>query len=440
MTKTGQVAPDAASQDRVSGTDFGDTPRLEELLGTATLSELAASLTSVSGLGVAVRSSGGVDLFGQGSSAAALLADPADGVLHHGGESFLVAAIEYDHDAIGRVALGPFRTAASQGSTPAGDGPTLTVEQAQSYLAHFLLSLDLILHAAQRAIYASTMHLASIEESYSELLRKNKALEEAYARLKELDHLKSSFLATVSHELRTPLTSIIGYSDMLAEGMCGAMTKDQLEYVQTIRQKGDQLLSLIMSLLDLSKLDSGTLRMHAVAVPIESILQDAMSTLGPAAAKKGVKVTVESSSAVPAIRADPDRLRQVFVNLVENAVKFTPKGGHVSLVARETEAPPDAAGLVLLAPLRREIEVRVKDTGLGIPTHERTRVFDPFYQVDQSSTREQGGTGLGLAIVKRIVEAHQGRIRVEGNEPTGAVFVVNLPLPVGSGSRPRVEP
>ncbi len=286
------------------------------------------------------------------------------------------------------------------------------------------------------------MHLASVEESFAELLRKNAALEEAFDRLKELDQLKSGFLATISHELRTPLTSILGYSEMLAEGMCGPLTKDQLEFVQTIRMKGDQLLRLILSLLDLSKLESGTLRMHPIALPIEAILNDAITTVAPTAAKKGVRLVLEPLPPTPYLRADPDRLRQIFVNLVENAVKFTPKGGEVTLSAREIEASgTDERGVVLLAPVRRELEVRVRDSGIGIPPHERNRIFDPFYQVDQSSTREQGGAGLGLAIVKRIVEAHQGQIRVEENTPRGTTFVVRFPLSTSgtSGARARVE-
>ncbi len=419
---------------RYSGTEIGSAPKLEEVVSRDTLRELAASFRTISGFEVHVRSSSGELLLGGSRDVndaleAAAIA-PAAVVLHKAGDAgfFLVASIEYDHDVIGSLAIGPVPGADREGP--------------RALLAHLRLSLDLLLHAGQRAHYASTMHLMSIEESYAELLRKNEELEAAYARLKQLDHLKSSFLATVSHELRTPLTSIIGYSEMLAEGMCGPLTKDQLEFVQTIRLKGDQLLQLILSLLDLSKLESGTMRMHPMSVPIEAIVNDAVSTVGPAATKKGVRVFVEPGSMVPPLRADPDRLRQVFVNLLDNAVKFTPRDGTVSVRIRETESSQtEAAGLVLLAPIRREIEVRVKDSGIGIPEHERQRVFDPFYQVDQSSTREQGGAGLGLAIVKRIVEAHQGRIRVEGNHPHGTVFVVTFPF-IGtstSGQRARVE-
>src|SRR5581483_2960579 len=125
------------------------------------------------------------------------------------------------------------------------------------------------------------------------------------------------------------------------------------------------------------------------------------------------------------LRGDPERLRQVFINLVENAIKFTPAGGSVTLRARMVEgssADGEDEGLALMAPVRAQVEVRVEDTGIGIPPRERTRVFDPFYQVDSSSTREYGGTGLGLSIVKRLVEGHGGAIRIEDTAPRGTTF------------------
>jgi two-component system, NarL family, sensor histidine kinase BarA len=143
------------------------------------------------------------------------------------------------------------------------------------------------------------------------------------------------------------------------------------------------------------------------------------------------------------MRADGERLRQVFLNLGENAVKFTPKGGTVTLRARMTAQGDDGdiapaalggSGFALLAPTRARIEVRVIDTGIGIPLRERGRVFDPFYQVDSSSTREYGGTGLGLSIAKRLVDAHGGKISIEDNDPKGTVFVVVLPIGVAAVS------
>jgi signal transduction histidine kinase len=272
-----------------------------------------------------------------------------------------------------------------------------------------------------------------VKESYRQLEEKTARLQEAFDRLKELDRLKSNFLATVSHELRTPLTSIIGYSEMLSEGLAGELKAEQLDFVKTIHDKGEQLLSLIMGLLDLSKLESGTMRMSLRPIRVEPVLREVVSTLTPTARKKDVRLELDTARELADLRGDPERLRQVFLNLVENAIKFTPSGGSVTLRARMVEggAGRDDAGeeegLALLAPTRARLEVGVADTGIGIPPREREKVFDAFYQVDSSSTREYGGTGLGLSIVKRLVEAHSGTIRIEDNEPKGTVFVVSLP-------------
>jgi signal transduction histidine kinase len=306
---------------------------------------------------------------------------------------------------------------------------------------HLRAVLDLILFSGHKSLLTSTMHVASIRESFRELTEKNAELQAAYERLKELDRLKSNFLATVSHELRTPLTSIMGYSEMLAEGIGGPIGGEQLEFVQTIRTKSDQLLGLIMSLLDLSKLESGTMMVRRSEVAMAEVLSDAASTIAPAATKKGVELRIVVEEDLPAVLGDGERLRQVFTNLAENAVKFTEPGGSVVLSARAlVEDPDDLPGLVLVAPLRQEVEVRVADTGIGIPESQRTRVFDPFYQIDQSSTREHGGTGLGLSIVKRLIEAHHGAIRIEHNQPRGAVFVVTLPVVGASGPASGAAP
>jgi len=165
-------------------------------------------------------------------------------------------------------------------------------------------------------------------------------------------------------------------------------------------------------------------------VRIEDVLAEVVKTLTPNARKKGVQLRLEASAPLPELRADPERLRQVFINLGDNAVKFTPSGGSVTYKAAALDQRSESAdvGFALLAPVRGAIEVRVIDTGIGIPPNERQKVFDPFYQVDSSSTREYGGTGLGLSIVKRLVESHDGTIRVDENSPRGAVFVVTLPV------------
>jgi signal transduction histidine kinase len=355
-------------------------------------------------------------------------------------------ALEYDGRRVGRLIVGPFLPADVRQAPPSlmAIDAGINEERANVLLArmpraksdtitrlalHLKAALDLILFSGHKAFVTSQVHLASVRESYRELEDRATRLQEAFDRLKELDHLKSNFLATVSHELRTPLTSIIGYSEMLGEGLAGAMAPEQLEFVRTIQDKGAQLLSLIMGLLDLGKLESGTMHLSRRAMAIAPPLADVISTLAPAARKAQVSLELECAANLAEVRGDPERLRQVFVNLVDNAIKFTPIGGSVRIRAQmaEDRAAASDDGFTVLAPTLARVEVRVSDTGIGIPARERSRVFDAFYQIDSSSTRQYGGTGLGLSIVKRLVEAHGGFVYIEDNDPKGSVFVVSLP-------------
>jgi signal transduction histidine kinase len=374
------------------------------------------------------------------------------------GATYRVMALEYDGRRVGRLIVGPFVPGSLSEPPPTllsvdklvdpekakallAKMPRAKAETISRIAAHLKSALDLILFSGHKAHVTSKMHLASVRESYRQLEEKTARLQEAFDRLKELDKLKSNFLATVSHELRTPLTSIIGYSEMLSEGLAGELRPEQLEFVKTIHDKGEQLLSLIMGLLDLSKLESGTMRMQVRGLRIEPVLDEVVSTLTPTARKKGVNLQLDVGAGLCELTGDPERLRQVFLNLVENAIKFTPPAGFVTLGARMVEdaGGDDDDGLSLLAPMRAMLEVRVSDTGIGIPAREKLKVFDAFYQVDGSSTREYGGTGLGLSIVKRLVEAHSGSIRIEDNDPRGTVFVVSIPQPTPTvAETPRV--
>ncbi|APR82921.1 Osmosensitive K+ channel histidine kinase KdpD [Minicystis rosea] len=449
--------------------------RLEELIDRNALREMIESSARIFGVPMRVLGGSGAVIAGpiQPSPLTAILEDePAASVVRAAaeeplagsggvlvgtlvartGELYRVVPVEYDRYLVGRIVLGPYAIptdveppAALASAFPGVEAERLRVawssvcrleaERVVEIGAHLATVLEVMLFSGHKALLTSQMHLASVRESYRELTEKNDRLEEAYERLKELDRLKSNFLATVSHELRTPLTSIMGYGEMLAEGVAGALNDEQREFVETIRNKSEQLLGLIMSLLDMSKLEHGTMPVRMARLSIGAVLEEAVSTLMPTATKKGVAISLDVPD-VPAVLGDADRLRQVFINLTDNAVKFTPPQGHVVLSARLTvDRAHNEPGLVLVAPLRPMVEIRVSDTGVGIAEEEREKVFDPFYQIDQSSTREYGGAGLGLAIVKRLVDAHQGSIWVEANTPHGAVFVVSLPA-----SRPSVTP
>ena len=450
--------------------------RIEDVVDRESLEEMCRSIQALFGINVRVYSSDGallanvatdldvcalVNEASAGRAAcgstvsAAKSVDPGDegDVVHpcFTGLEYRIVSLDYEGRRVGRIVLGPYApfTLREAPASLLQTVPKLDVIQAGERLSkvvrvkpealgriarHLKTTLELIIFCSHKAFVTSKLHLYSVRESYRALEEKTARLEQALARLKELDRLKSNFLGTVSHELRTPLTSIIGYSEMLAEGMAGPLSAEQSEFVKTIHGKGEQLLGLIMGLLDLSKLDSGTMSLRQAEVQIGPILEEVVSTLAPAALKKQVELVLETDRTPCELSGDAERLRQVFVNLVENAVKFTPKGGTVILRARVCEAgarddtdEDDDMGAALLAPVRRVVEVAVSDTGIGIPSGERFKVFDAFYQVDSSSTREYGGTGLGLSIVKRIVDAHGGTVKIESNEPAGTVFVVTLP-------------
>jgi signal transduction histidine kinase len=367
------------------------------------------------------------------------------------GAQYHIFSIDYDGRRLGKVVLGPYLPAEVASLPPSllATDPAVDAERALELLPrmprakaetitlisdHLRRTLDLILFSGHKALLTSQMHLSSVRESFRELQDKNQKLQEAFDKLSELDRLKSNFLGVISHELRTPLTSIIGYSEMLTQEIAGPLVGDQRKFVETINQKGEQLLELIMSLLDLSKLESGTMSLRKNTVSMAKLLSEVASTLEPKARKKSIAIECAVDPGLPPAQGDGERLRQVFINLVDNAIKFSPADGAVRLVAAvvsPSEGRSTEEGFALLEPSRRMLEVRVIDAGIGIPEEERAKIFDAFYQVDSSPTREHEGTGLGLSIVKRLVDAHGGRVSVSGNEPTGAVFSVLLPI-VGS--------
>ena len=366
-----------------------------------------------------------------------------------------VVPLERGGERAGRFVLGPFRLE-SDGAQNEMTGPggsvvarmlevepqlnrakaaqalalmvKLSPQRAAQLKAHLKALVELVMTSGFEALVTSKMHLASMAESYRQVEQKNVELIDANNRLQELDNLKSSFLSTMSHELRTPLTSIMGYGDMLIEGLAGELNEEQREFLQIIMRQSNQLLELIRSLLDLSKLEQGTVALDKKEVLVFEVLAEVVSSLTPRAVDLGVFIDLRKAE-VPAVAGDHPRLRQVFLNLVENALKFSTAGGCVSIHAGLYEDTGQVeVGHILFAPLLQQVEIRVVDLGPGIPKRDKTRVFDAFYQVDHSSTREHGGTGLGLSIVKRLVDAHNGSVHVQDNEPNGSVFVVRLPV------------
>lgn len=365
------------------------------------------------------------------------------------GTVYDVVPITYQGRPVGRFVIGPFVPAELELVPKAlvrldakvdklrvrdllMDLPRVRTQTAERITAHLRGVLDLLLFSSHRAHLTSEMHVASVRESYRELAEKTAKLQTAYDRLRELDQLKSNFLATVSHELRTPLTSIIGYSEMLEANIAGELSDEQREFVGTIHQKGNHLLGLISSLLDLSKLEQGVMRLTLVEVDPAVLLEDLASTFRPHAHKKEITLHVHAEDELPTLHGDPLRLRQILANLAENALKFTPGGGTVRFLATRAEWEDDAAGAgaVLMGSSRAAVKFRIEDNGIGLKETEMDKIFDAFYQVDGGATREHGGTGLGLSIVKRLVEAHGGAIEVESRYGEGTAFSVIIPEPV----------
>ena len=244
--------------------------------------------------------------------------------------------------------------------------------------------------------------------------------------VRRLEKVRKDFVANVSHELRTPLTSIKGYVEALLDG-----AKDDpeqtLRFLEIILKQTDRLNLILDDLLQLSQIESGQVLFKRDPISLSEVVDRTVALIKPLADKKGHTVTVAMPADLPPVLGDPERLAQVLTNLLDNAVKYTPANGSIHVTGHLAGDLP-----------QRMVELRVTDTGLGIPEADRPRVFERFYRVDKARSRELGGTGLGLAIVKHIVEGHGGRVWVEGNQPIGSRFVVWLPAAApareGSGS------
>jgi signal transduction histidine kinase len=299
--------------------------------------------------------------------------------------------------------------------------------------------VEVILHTSFKQVLTSQMHIESVTSTFQAIEEKNARLQEQNERLKELDKLKSNFLATVSHELRTPLTSVIGYSEMLLEGLAGGLNDEQRDYVKTIMDKGESLLGLITQILDLSRVESGNLRLHVADFDPVPVIAGATTSIIPQCNKKKITLDVKVAPSLPLLRGDKEKVGQVLVNLLGNAVKFTPVGGRIDLEVdlwvgprRSNPGHPDIApdsDSIFSLPHEDFLRVVVVDSGVGIPQDKLDSIFDRFFQVDSSSTREFGGTGLGLSIVKSFVDAHRGEITVDSTVGVGSRFVLLLPLP-----------
>jgi len=279
---------------------------------------------------------------------------------------------------------------------------------------------------------------AELEAAGRELAARNEQLDQA-------SRMKSEFLANMSHELRTPLNAVIGFSEILSSGMAGELTAQQREFVRDIHASGLHLLELINDILDLSKIEAGSMVLDIDTVQIAPLLQSCLRVLRERALARRIDLRADVDAALGAVEADSRKFKQIVFNLLSNAVKFTAEGGRVELSARRvgrarTEAVAAAAGRAFSPPFSAGdefIEISVQDTGVGIAPADLARLFEPFVQVDASLRRRHEGTGLGLALVRRLVELCGGGLAVESAPGRGSRFTVWLPYRHASAAEPE---
>jgi GAF domain-containing protein/CheY-like chemotaxis protein len=295
-------------------------------------------------------------------------------------------------------------------------------EEAHRFAEEELQLTEGIVRQAAVAIQNASL-FEQVETARIELQQRAEALEEANVRLRELDRLKSDFLASTSHELRTPLNSIIGFSEVLVDGLLGKMSPEQYECVENILQSGEHLLALINDILDLSKIEAGRLTLEPTTFDVGTWLTGVQATITSLIEKKSQILKIELPDALPPLTADRFRIKQVLLNLLGNAVKFTPNGGDITLACRLADADT-----VLFS---------VTDTGVGIKPEDQEIIFEEFRQAGDMLAREAGGTGLGLTISKRLVEIHGGSIWVESEYGHGATFSFLLPVNGPPVQRPQ---
>jgi signal transduction histidine kinase/CheY-like chemotaxis protein len=254
-----------------------------------------------------------------------------------------------------------------------------------------------------------------------ELEEKTEELEQANIQLKRFDELKSTFLANMSHELRTPLNSILGYTDLILDRVDGEITDEQEKSLTKVQKNAKHVLTLINDVLDISRIESGRMELDLKPVNIKDLIGETVSALDPLIHKKGLALETAFDEGLPLVHADPDKVRQVVTNLVDNAIKFTSEG-RVTVQAKASEIGRGEGGPP------RFVEVCISDTGKGIRKRDLNRLFDKFRTLDTLAATQYKGAGLGLSICKGLVEMQGGTIWVKSTYRQGTTFCFTLPV------------
>lgn len=287
----------------------------------------------------------------------------------------------------------------------------LTEELGSAYLQLQTVSAELE-RSNQRLEDKVSSRTAELKEK-SDLLENNNAeLEKAMVKAREAEQLKSDFIANISHELRTPLNSIIGFSKLLLNRVDGEITEGQEVDLKAIHRSGQHLLTIINTILDLAKIESGKLDFTPEPIDVREVIEELEHTFSPLLEEKKLKFRSRIGSEVKEIRADRMKLKQILMHLLSNAVNFTDQGS-VTIEAKSD---------------KKNITINITDTGIGIAPENIPKIFDRFSQIDVSYAKKAGGTGLGLNIARRYVDLHQGELLVKSRIGVGSTFTVKIPM------------
>ena len=292
------------------------------------------------------------------------------------------------------------------------DLPILAVE-ITLIIAFLIALLTLIANKETNEIIIGNALLRGLNEELEKRVEeRTRELQLLNVELQKALRVKSDFLTNISHELRTPLTAVMGYCDIFMEKKIGEMNEQQLKFMTAIQKNSKNLLSQINNLLDLAKLEAGKLSMNEKDFDLPKLVSEATVSVEPMASKKNISITTDLDPCAQTVFGDPDRLEQILINLLDNAIKFTDYGGKIKIISRD---------------LGQEVLISVEDSGIGISLEDQNTIFEKFKQIENSLSRRYPGSGIGLAIVKSLVEAHGGNIKVESTPGKGSVFSVSLP-------------
>lgn len=307
-----------------------------------------------------------------------------------------------------------FRVALTEALILAAGGALVTAVGVSIFVSWRVVTPIRRMMQASRRIAAGYYHERVPVTSEDELGQLAHSFNQMAQALEQTEVMRRDLIANVTHELRTPLTSIKGYMEGLIDGVLPA----QPETYQQVYREADRLQRLVNDLQELSRVEAGAFQLDCQPLSMADLIRQTMSRLRPQFEEKGVILTLNLPTQLPAVKADEDRLNQVLLNLIGNALHYTPPGGTVTITANT----PDSAR-------NRHMVITIADTGIGIPARHLPHIFTRFYRVDKSRSRTGGGSGIGLTIAKHVIEAHSGSIWVESRgEGQGTAFSFSLPL------------